>query len=74
MRCDVAMLQLLCTNCLCFLQYTPEDAEDSCKEIIWFWEVVNKLKEEEKALLLKFSTGSPCLPAGGFAHLQVSTL
>lgn len=30
-----------------------------------------ELNEDEKALLLKFSTGSPCLPAGGFSQLQV---
>jgi hypothetical protein len=30
---------------------------------------VRSLKEEEKALLLKFATGSPCVPAGGFKNL-----
>ena len=54
-----------------FLQYTPSDAAITEKEIKWFWEVVNDLKENEKALLLKFSTGSPCVPAGGFSQLQV---
>ncbi|KAK3749478.1 hypothetical protein QZH41_013460, partial [Actinostola sp. cb2023] len=39
--------------------------------ITWFWDIVSKLKEEEKALLLKFSTGSPCVPLGGFANLRV---
>ena len=38
---------------------------------MWFWRLVGSLKEEEKALLLKFSTGSPRLPTGGFANLQV---
>ena len=33
--------------------------------------MVSQLKEEEKALLLKFSTGSPCVPIGGFASLTV---
>ena len=32
------------------------------------------LKEEEKALLMKFSTGSPCVPLGGFAALTVYIL
>ena len=32
---------------------------------------MNSLKEEEKALLLKFATGSPRVPAGGFSCLQV---
>ena len=35
---------------------------------------MRSLKEEEKALLLKFSTGSPCVPAGGFASLQVTLI
>ncbi|EDO34791.1 predicted protein [Nematostella vectensis] len=45
-----------------------------CKEsdeiITWLWKTIASLKEEEKALLLKFSTGSPCVPIGGFAALQ----
>ena len=40
--------------------------------IIWFWETLEKFKEEEKALLLKFSTGTPCVPVGGFKALTVS--
>lgn len=32
---------------------------------------MSHLKEEEKALLMKFSTGSPCVPVGGFAVLTV---
>lgn len=32
---------------------------------------MSQLKEEEKALLMKFSTGSPCVPVGGFAALTV---
>ena len=27
--------------------------------------------EDEKALLLKFVTGSPCVPVGGFSALKV---
>lgn len=38
-------------------------------EIVWFWRLVSSLKVEEKSLLLKFVTGSPCLPIGGFAKL-----
>jgi ankyrin repeat protein len=37
---------------------------------VWFWKLVHSLREEEKALLLKFSTGSPCVPVGGFKNLQ----
>ena len=52
-----------------FLQYRGCHASDDV--IKWFWAVVSQFKEEEKALLLKFTTGSPCVPVGGFAALQV---
>ena len=55
----------------CFFQYTGCTQEDN--EIVWFWKVVSQLKEEEKALLMKFSTGTPCVPIGGFAALTVNT-
>lgn len=51
------------------LQYQGCSPEDD--EITWFWSLVSQLKEEEKALLMKFSTGSPCVPIGGFAALTV---
>lgn len=38
--------------------------------IVWFWRLVGGLQQEERALLLKFSTGSPNVPAGGFSQLQ----
>ena len=50
------------------LQYAP-GVPESTK--VWFWKLVHSLREEEKALLLKFSTGSPCVPVGGFKNLQV---
>lgn len=44
----------------------------SSKSIVdWFWSLVNDLDENEKGLLLKFCTGSPRLPPGGFACLKV---
>eukprot|EP01134_Creolimax_fragrantissima_P004899 CFRG4899T1 len=43
--------------------------DDHLQLLEWFWEVVNSLSEEEKALLLMFATGSPSLPAGGFASM-----
>jgi hypothetical protein len=46
--------------------HTPEIPEQT---VVWFWRLVKSLKEEEKALLLKFTTGSPCVPAGGFKNL-----
>ena len=55
-----------------FLQYCGMAASDSTVQ--WFWKLVRDLREEERALLLKFATGSPCVPAGGFASLQVQQL
>ena len=55
-----------------YLQYLGLNRADDI--VIWFWKLVKTLKEEEKALLLKFATGSPRTPAGGFASLQVSAL
>ena len=40
--------------------------------VVWFWKLMHSLKEEEKALLLKFATGSPRAPAGGFSTFQVA--
>lgn len=51
------------------LQYRGLNESESTVQ--WFWKLVRSLKEEEKALLLKFSTGSPCVPPGGFAYLEV---
>ena len=51
------------------LQYKACSVEHDV--IQWFWNIVSQLKEEEKALLMKFSTGSPCVPVGGFAALTV---
>jgi len=41
-----------------------------CDQVKWFWSLVRSLKLEEKSLLLKFTTGSPCLPIGGFKNLM----
>ncbi len=50
------------------VQYYGVTASDDI--IVWFWTLVASLKQEEKALLLKFSTGSPNVPAGGFSQLH----
>ena len=36
----------------------------------WFWEVVEQLGDAERALLLKFATGSASVPSEGFQHLR----
>ena len=51
------------------MQYHGVHEDDAV--IRWLWKLVKSLKEEEKALLLQFATGSPCLPVGGFSELQV---
>jgi len=53
------------------MQYFPPKIQSS-DVIVWFWSLVRSLPEEEKALLLKFATGSPRVPVGGFAYLEVS--
>ena len=63
----VFLLFLLSYYDLVSFQYKGCSEKDP--EIKWFWSLVFTLKEEEKSLLLKFVTGSPCLPIGGFAHL-----
>jgi len=36
----------------------------------WFWQVVNEMNQEDKALLLQFVTGTSKVPLGGFKALQ----
>ena len=44
-----------------------EDVADKTWEA--FWKVIEDFTQPERARLLEFVTGSPTLPAGGFAHL-----
>jgi hypothetical protein len=39
--------------------------------VIWFWEYVETLGQDDLQKLLKFATGSPRTSAGGFEFLQV---
>jgi hypothetical protein len=45
----------------------------SSQQIIWFWEVVHQMSNEEKSRLLQFVTGTTKLPFEGFAGLMGST-
>ena len=38
-------------------------------QVLWFWRVVHSLSQAERALLLKFCTGSSRVPSGGFSSL-----
>jgi len=37
---------------------------------LWFWQIVEALPHAERALLLKFTTGSAMVPSQGFDHLM----
>ncbi|CAK0839186.1 unnamed protein product [Prorocentrum cordatum] len=47
-------------------------AKETGDEIVlgWFWEVVASFTEEQRALLLNFSTGSSRIPPGGFRDMS----
>lgn len=40
--------------------------------IIWFWEIIESMSQEDLRLLLQFITGTHKVPIGGFAHLYGS--
>jgi hypothetical protein len=42
---------------------------DTDQPIVWFWEVVENFDQDQLALLLQFSSGTPLAPVGGFASL-----
>ena len=48
---------------------TPANCLDGIQAIPWFWKAVQSFSEEERLLLLRFVTGSDCVPIGGFANL-----
>jgi hypothetical protein len=45
----------------------------SSPQVVWFWDVVHNMTNEERSRLLQFVTGTTKLPVGGFAHLVGST-
>jgi len=54
-----------------FVMVQYRGLKESDEVVRWLWKLIKSLKEEEKALLLQFATGSPCLPVGGFSELKV---
>jgi hypothetical protein len=49
--------------------YTGYTATD--QQIIWFWEIVHAFDQDQLRLLVKFSSGTPLAPVGGFASLPL---
>ncbi|XP_047132112.1 uncharacterized protein LOC101238367 isoform X2 [Hydra vulgaris] len=47
-----------------------KDLNEQSTVIKWFWKAVEDMIEEEKTLLLKFCTASPCVPVGGFSNFK----
>lgn len=47
-----------------------EDGDGETPLHEWFWDVVNDMSQEDRSLLLHFSTGSSRLPPGGFRDLK----
>lgn len=50
------------------IRYSNRDKEQ--ETIQWFYEIIKSFDDEEKALLLKFVTGSATVPPGGFENLE----
>lgn len=46
---------------------------ESSQTIIWFWEFVEKLDDKDRRKVLRFATGSPAVPIGGFAALRTGS-
>lgn len=44
--------------------------ERNTKEVVWFWDFIEKSSDETRRKILQFSTGSPMLPIGGFKYLK----
>lgn len=39
---------------------------------MWFWDIIDSMKNDERLRLLQFVTGTSSIPSRGFAHLQGS--
>jgi len=42
---------------------------DSSQVVIWFFDIIRAMSQDQQKLLLKFITGTTKVPVGGFAHL-----
>ena len=52
-----------------FTEY-KEPYNKNNKVIIWFWEIMNTLNQNQLSNFLQFSTGTARVPIGGFAELE----
>ncbi|XP_062601768.1 E3 ubiquitin-protein ligase HACE1-like [Saccostrea cucullata] len=50
-----------------YTEYSGYD--ENSPQIQWFWEVVEELGQQDRVLLLQFTTGSSRVPFGGFSRL-----
>ena len=51
-------------------RHTKCSGEEAEQIETWFWEIVrSEFSDEQRAALLRFATGSSCVPAGGFTNL-----
>jgi hypothetical protein len=50
-------------------QYTRYTATD--RQVFWFWEVVDESDQGQHNVLVKFTSGTPLAPVGGFASLPL---
>ena len=52
-----------------FTQYR-EPLNSNSQIIIWFWEIMSNLNQNQLSNFLQFSTGTARVPIGGFAELE----
>ena len=43
---------------------------DDSKQILWFWQLVQSMSDEDRRLVLLFATGMTAPPVGGFANMK----
>jgi hypothetical protein len=48
----------------------PNGYTDESKQIVWFWQLVQSMSDEDRRLVLLFATGMTGPPMGGFANMK----
>lgn len=57
------MLQIDVDDWRAHTEYSGFEADDEA--VAWFWAAVEEMSQEDRAMLLRFVTGSPRAPLGG---------